>query len=174
MKQSFLTITALFFMFSFCHSQNYASSFDRLELSFDTISHTTAIPCEWVMERKVDANGKPYFINKDSTRLEFSFFKFSSLPFINLTQTNFETANAYYNWVLRKNYSKVSFTIVKIEENKESGFIIFQIMDTSSNMFYYLFGRNQEIVYGIKLFNKEMPIPKQLDNLRLLYRLNKD
>lgn len=73
MKQLFISILSILLLILNGYSQNKYTTLDSLELSFDTISHTVAIPCAWNMERKVKTNGKPFFINKDSTRLEFSF-----------------------------------------------------------------------------------------------------
>ncbi|MBN8701275.1 MAG: hypothetical protein J0L54_16830 [Chitinophagales bacterium] len=172
MKQKFLMIACLLLIISKCYSQKTYLTLDSLEASFDTVEHTVAIPCQWVSERKLKENGKPFFIDKDSTRLEFSFFKANSLPFFRLIQTDFETVTAYYNWKsIEAKYKDIAFA--KVEEDKEKGFAIFKITD-ASGLYYYLFARNQGVAFSIKIFNKAMPTAAQLDNLRLLYRLNKD
>jgi len=165
-----LSISAIFLLWiAFnCKSQNL----DRLESSFETIARSTAIPCQYEMVWKLKPNGKHYFINNDSTRLEVDWFRTPSLPFYNSHQTNLETITAYYNWNLKEASNSEHFRVEKIEENIEKGFIILRIIDNQEE-FYRLLSRNDESVCSIKIFDKNMPVESQLNHLRVLYNLNK-
>ncbi len=166
-KILFSAISLLWINFN-CKSQNL----DRLESAFETIPKNTAIPCQYEMAWKLKPNGKHYFINKDSTRLEIDWFRTPSLPFYDSQQTNLETVIAYYNWNLKEANNSERFSVEKIEENVEKGFIILKITDTQEE-FYRLLSRNDESVCSIKIFDKTMALESQLDHLRVLYDLNR-
>jgi hypothetical protein len=173
MKLSIILIAAQIFISVNCNSQNKYTTLDGLESSFESVKKDIKMPCQWEMNTKHKTNGKITFFDKDSTGLEFDFFKASSLPFYTPFQTDFETTKKYYSWKLKSgNYTK-DIILSKIEENKEAGFVIFKIKDLSGE-FYRIFARHHDFVCSIKIFNKEMPIENQLDKLKMLHDLNKN
>ena len=174
MKITILLIQLVLFATINCKAQSQDRILDSLESSFERIARNVKMSCDWEMEGKFKENGHLFFINKeDSTQLEFTFFKAKTLPFYNPKQTDFEITSEYYNWELRETNSLKSINLTQIEQNKDDGFLIFSIKDSSGEI-YRLLANKLGITYSIKIFNKEMTVENQLDLLRNLYYLNKD
>jgi hypothetical protein len=173
MKHSYLLIISLMFSIVNCCSQNKYTTLVSLESSFESVWKDVKMPCEWEMDSKRKTNGKLTFFDKDSTGLEFDFFKANSLPFYSPSQTDYETTMEYYDWKSKKKGNTKNIILTKIEENKEVGFVIFKIKDASGE-FYRIFARHHDLVCSIKIFNKEIPLENQLDKLKMLHQLNKN
>jgi len=127
MELLMLLIVAYFFISINCCAQNQYQILVSLESSFDRITREMKIPCQFNMEYHRKENGRPFFTNKDSTRLEFYFFRISSLPFFYFTQTSSETISYYYNWIIQKMDTLKSIQLAKIGVNKKYGYWVFKI-----------------------------------------------
>ena len=172
MKISTILILVQFFISVNCNAQNQYKVIDSLESSFERIKRNMAIPCQFEVMFNRRENGRPFFTTKDSTQLEFDFFKISSLPFFNSKQTNYETTSSYYDWILQRKDTLNSIKLTKIDENKDYGYFVYKIQDASGE-FYRLLARAGDILFSIKIFDNKMPMEDQLEKLQILYSLNK-
>ncbi|MEI7472655.1 MAG: hypothetical protein WCJ85_10375 [Chitinophagaceae bacterium] len=172
MKKSCLLLVWLSGLVWQGHAQQSLAIMDKEESSFERVIKGTSIPCQYEMDFRRKENGRPYFINKDSTRLEFDFFKASSLPFFTSQQTYSETTQAFYDWInLQKQHIKY-ISIQKLPEDSASDYILLKIMAMQES-YYRLIGRNAEIVFSIKIIDPTLSATDQLDKLKLLYSINK-
>jgi hypothetical protein len=173
MKISTLLLVVQFFIAVNCSAQGQYKVLDSLESSFEHIKRDMNVPCQFQVTFNRRENGKPFFITNDSTQLEFDFFKITSLPFFDSTQTNFETTSSYYEWLLQRKNSLKSISFSKIRENKDDGYFVYKIHDASGT-FYRLVAREGNILFGIKIFDNKISAEEQLNKLQLLYALNKN
>ena len=104
--------------------------------------------------------------------MDLDYFKIKSLPFFKFQQTNLETTSAYYNWIIEKVKLSNNILITKIEESKESEYIILKIA-VSNAEFYRLLTRRGNVFFSIKIFDKNSPAEDMLNKLRTVYKLNK-
>ncbi len=172
MRISTLLILVQFFISVNCSAQDQYKVLDSLESSFERVKRDMAIPCQFEVKFNRRENGRPFFTTKDSTQIEFDFFKISSLPFFNSRQTNYETTSSYYDWISQRKDALNSIRLTKIDENKDHGYFVYKIQDASGE-FYRLLAREGEILFSIKIFDNKMSTEDQLDKLQLLYSLNK-
>jgi hypothetical protein len=173
MKLFGILITSFILLSKICYTQNNYATFDSIESSFESIKKNIQMPCQWEMTSKARNNGKCTFFDKDSTALEFDFYKTSSIPFYTTTQTDFETTKEFYKWELKKSSKSKKIFFSKVEENKEAGFVIVKVKDSTGD-FYRILARHNDLVYSIKIFNKVLPLEKQLEKLKTLHDLNKN
>jgi hypothetical protein len=173
MKLSIILITVFILISDLCYSQGSSITLDSLESEFVSVWKDIKMPCQWKMDSKRNANGKLTFFDKDSSAIEFDFFKASSLPFYTSIQTDYETTKKYYKWALKKSKKLKNNVFIKVEENKKAGFIIYKIKDASGE-FYRIFARHHDFVFSTKIFKSEISVESQLDKLRLLHDLNKN
>ena len=175
MKRFFLTVLTLTSIIVNCYSQDLPLS--RIESSFERVSHSTALPCSWKLNRVVANNGLPFFkafpffIREDSTKYEIEFFKTQSLPFFDSLQTNFETSKAFFTWEINQLQNNKELSIKSISGNAEDTFVIAMIKSKTSE-YYRLIGTANNITYSIKLYTKKRPFNMVLDELKTLYVLN--
>ncbi len=168
---------SLFLLVSTClvlqgNAQSQLAVLDSLESSFERVVRDTKIPCQYGMDFKRKANGRPYFLNNDSTRLEFDYFKASSLPFYTSEQKNIETTLGYYDWISQQIDNINNILLQKEPEDSVSDYMIYKIT-TDSGSFYRLFARNGDIAFSIKIFDPIESREDQLDKLRTLWAINK-
>ena len=173
MKISTILIFVNFFIVLNCSAQNKYNVFDSLESSYERIKQGMNIPCQFEVKFNRRENGKPFFTTKDSSQLEFDFFKISSIPFFNSKETSFETISSYYDWILKGQDTVKSIRLTKIDKNKEYGYFVYQIQDASGK-FYRLLERDGDVLLSIKIFDNKMATEDQLDKLQILYSLNKN
>ena len=172
MKYAFL-LNLFFLCFTVdTFAQKGIPTIDSLEYNFERLTKNKMMPCQWVLSIKHRANGQLRYYDKDSTALEFEFFKASSLPFYTSSQTDFETTQHYYNWTVKEHDNTESLKLTKLEENRAEGYAIFKINDLSGE-FYRLLARHDEILYSIKIYNKKTSTGKKIETLKLLHGLNK-
>ena len=181
MKRSYLVIFWLAINSTNGYSQD--STLHRIESPFETVTHSTAFPCTWNLQRIVKNNGAffpsglpsfnehPFFVRDDSTKYEIEFFKTPSLPFYNPKETNLETSEAFYKWEVNQLKNQKEFSITKLIEGAEDTFIIVKIKG-NTNEFYRLLVTSSNITYSIKLYAKGRSVENQLDELKLLCTLN--
>lgn len=173
MKISTVLIATQFFFAFNCSGQSQYNSIDNFETSFTRIKRDMKIPCQFEVTFNKRDNGKPFFITKDSTQIEFDFFDVTSTPFYDSTQTNAETTSAYYDWILQKKGSLKTIQIDKIDESTDKGYFVLKIHDASGE-FYKLAGRSDNILFSIKLSDNQLPKQNLLEKLDILYLLNKN
>ena len=172
MKYAFLLMLSFICLAVDTFAQKGIPTIDSLEYNFERLTKNKMMPCQWVLTLQHRTNGQMRYYDKDSIALEFEFFKASSLPFYTSSQTDFETTQHYYDWTVKMQENKGSIKLTKLEENNAEGFAIFKIIDLSGE-FYRLLARHEEIVYSIKIYNKNTTIDKKLETLILLHQLNK-
>ena len=172
MKYVFLLILSFICLAVDTFAQKGISTIDSLEYNFERLTKNKMMPCQWVLTIKHRTNGQLRYYDRDSTALEFEFFKASSLPFYTSSQTDFETTQHYYDWTVNEHVNTESLKLTKLQENKTEGYAIFKIIDLSGE-FYRLLARHNEILYSIKIYNKKTSTDKKLYTLIQLHDLNK-
>jgi hypothetical protein len=146
---------------------------DTTRLKYAQFKPEIKLPGEWKIKQILKGSGQVFFTNEDSAIVAIAVFTASKLPGYKDTQTAFETANAYYEWDSKYMKEEQKMEVKKIAENKEKAFVIWNAKDPNNDN-YHLFARHKDLLYNIMIFDKEMPLEKQLRFLELLYDLNKD
>ena len=146
---------------------------DTTKLKYAQFKPEIKLPGEWKINQILKSNGQVYFTNEDSTIVAIAVFMASKLPVYKETQTDFETAYAYYDWDSKYMKDEQKMEVKKVAENKDKAFVIWNAKDPYNDN-YHLFARHRDLLYNIMIFDKEMPLEKQLSFLELLYDLNKE
>lgn len=146
---------------------------DTTKLKYASFKPEIKLPGEWKVKQILKDNGQVYFTNEDSTIVAIAVFKTSNLPVYKETQTDFETAYAYYEWDSKYMKDEENMEVRKISENKDKAFVIWNAKDAYNDNFH-LFARHKGLLYNIMIYDKAMPVKYQLDFIKSLYELNKD
>ncbi|MBX2923516.1 MAG: hypothetical protein KF746_15045 [Chitinophagaceae bacterium] len=152
---------------------DFSAVSDTTKLKYAQFKPEIKLPGDWKVKQILKSNGQVYLINEDSTIVAIAVFIASKLPVFKETQTNFETAYAYYDWDSKYMKDEQKMEVTKIAENKDKAFVIWNSKDPYNDN-YYLFAKHESLLYNIMIFDKEMPVEKQLGFLELLYDLNKE
>jgi hypothetical protein len=151
---------------------DFSKVLDTTTLKYSQLKPEIKLPGYWKIKQILKGSQQVFFTNEDSTIVAISVFKASKLPVFKETQTEFETAYAYYDWDSKYMKDEEKMEVKKIAENKDKAFIIWHAKD-SNNDNYFLFGRHKDLMYNIMVFDEVMPLEKQLSILEELYDLNK-
>ncbi len=156
-----------------CAAQSKQNTIANIESSLKKFERHSKIPCAYVVTFNRRDNGSGYFTTKDSAQLEFDFFKITSLPFFNTSQSSAETISSYYNWLVKEKDFSNDIKLSKIDENTDDSYSIYKIQDGSGDC-YRLLGIEGNVLISIKLLDKKMPVENQIERLQTLYLLNKE
>lgn len=146
---------------------------DTTKLKYAQFKPEIKLPGDWKIKQILKSNGQVYFINEDSTIVAIAVFKASKLPVYKETQTDFETAYAYYDWDSKYMKDEEKMEVKKVLENKDKAFVIWNAKDPYNDN-YFLFARHKDLLYNIMIFDREMSLEKQLRYLELLFDINKE
>ena len=146
---------------------------DTTKLKYSQFKPEIKLPGDWKIKQILKSNGQVYFTNEDSAIVAIAVFKASRLPVYKETQTDFETAYAYYEWDSKYMQDEEKMEVKKILENKDKAFVIWNAKDPYNDN-NFLFARKKDLLYNIMIFDKEMPLEKQLSYLELLFDINKE
>jgi len=146
---------------------------DTTKLKYAQFKPEIKLPGDWKIKQILKSNGQVYFTNEDSTIVAIAIFKASKLPVYKETQNDFETAYAYYDWDSKYMKDEEKMEVKKIMENKEKAFVIWNAKDPYNDN-NFLFARHKDLLYNFMIFDKEMPLEKQLSYLELLFDINKE
>jgi len=146
---------------------------DTTKLKYAQFKPEIKLPGEWKVKQILKSNGQVYFTNEDSTIVAITVFMASKLPVYKETQTDFESAYAYYEWDSKYMKDEQKMEVKKVAENKDKAFVIWNAKDPFNDN-YHLFARHKGLLYNIMIFDKEMSVEKQLEYLETLYEINKE
>jgi len=151
----------------------FSKVLDSTKLKYAPYKPEIKLPGEWKVKQILKTNGQVYFINDDSTIIAIAVFQAAKLPGYKETQTAFETAYTYYEWDSKYMQEEQKMEVKKITENKDKAFVFWNAKDPYNDN-YHLFARHKDLLYNIMIFDRLMPVEKQLKYLELLYDLNKE
>jgi hypothetical protein len=77
---------------------NFSKVLDTTKFKYSQFKPEIKLPGDWKVKQILKSNGQVFFTNEDSTIVAIAVFRASKLPVYKETQTDFETAYAYYNW----------------------------------------------------------------------------
>ena len=146
---------------------------DTTKLKYAQFKPEIKLPGEWKVKQILKGNGQVYFTNQDSAIVAIAVFMASKLPDYKETQTDFETAYAYYDWDSKYMKDEEKMEVKKVLENKDKAFVIWNAKDPNNDN-NFLFARHKDLLYNFMIFDKEMPFEKQLSYLELLFDINKE
>ena len=152
---------------------DFSKVLDTTKLKYAQFKPEIKLPGDWKIKQILKSNGQVFFTNEDSSIVAIAVFIASKLPVYKETQTDFETAYAYYDWDSKYMKDEQKMEVKKISENRGKGFVIWNAKDPYNDN-YHLFARHKDLLYNIMIFDKEMPLEKQLSYLEALYDLNKE
>lgn len=130
------------------------------------------IPGEWKMTQVLKGSRQVFFKNEDSTTIAVAFHTASNFPSYKASQTEFETAYAYYEWDSKYMAEEEKMEVKKIKEDKTNAYIIWQAKDAHNDNFH-LFARNKDVLFNIMIYDPNMTTEKKVAFLETLYELNK-
>lgn len=146
---------------------------DTTRLKYAPYKPEIKLPGDWKVQQIIKGNGQVLFTNEDSTIVAIAVYRASDHPVHKAKQTDFETANALYDWDSRFMKEEENMEVRKVLANKEKGFIIWNAKDLNNDN-NFLFAGYNKLLYTFMIYDPEMSIEKQLAFLELLYELNKD
>lgn len=146
---------------------------DTTKLKYAQYKPQIKLPGEWKVKQVLKSNGQVFFINDDSTVVAISVFIAAKLPVYKETQTNFESAYAYYEWDSNYFRDELKMNVRKLNDNKEKAFVIWNAKDDHNDN-YHLFGRHKKLLYNIMIFDRQMPVEQQLKFIELIYDINRE
>ena len=152
---------------------DFSKVLDTTKIKYAQFKPEIRLPGDWKIKQILKSNGQVYFTNEDSTIVAIAVFMASKLPVYKETQTDFETAYAYYDWDSKYMKEEQKMEVKKISENRDKAFVIWNAKDPYNDN-YHLFARHKDLLYNIMIFDKEMPLEKQLSYLETLFDLNKE
>jgi len=152
---------------------DFSNVSDTTKIKYAQFKPEIKIPGDWKIKQILKSNGQVYFINEDSTIVAIAVFIASKLPVYKETQTEYETAYAYYDWDSMYMKDEQKMEVAKVTENKDKAFVIWNAKDPYNDN-YHLFARHKDLLYNIMIFDKEMSLEEQLSFLEVLYDINKE
>jgi hypothetical protein len=155
------------------HCFSFSPVQDTTYLKYASFKPEIKLPGDWKIKQILKGSGQVFFINEDSTIVAVSVFMAAKLPVYKATQTDFESAFAYYEWDSQYMKDEQKMEVKKIAENKDKAFVIWNDKDPNNDN-YHLFARHKELLYNFMIFDRQMPVDKQLAFLEMLYDLNKE
>ncbi len=172
MKPYIVLIIISFCIVVDCTAQRQQNTVANIESSLKKFERNSKIPCAYVVTFNRREDGRGYFTAKDSAQLEFDFFKITTLPFFNPSQSSAETISSYYNWLVKEKDFSNNIKLSKVEVNTEDSYSIYKIQDASGDC-YRLLGIEGNVLISIKLLDHKMTEENQIERLQILYALNK-
>ena len=145
---------------------------DTTKLKYASFKPEIKLPGDWKVNQILKSR-QVFFINEDSTIVGIFVSTASKYPFYKETQTDFETAYAYYDWDSKYLNEERDMEVRKISENKEKAFVIWNAKDPDNDN-NFLFARHKDLLYNFMVYDPEMSLEKQLSYLELLFEVNKD
>jgi hypothetical protein len=117
---------------------DFAKVSDTTKLKYAQFKPEIKLAGDWKIKQILKSNGQVYFTNEDSTIVAISIFMASKLPVYQETQTDFETAYAYYDWDSKYMKDEQKMEVKKVSENRDKAFVIWNAKDPYNDN-YHLF-----------------------------------
>lgn len=145
---------------------------DTTRLKYSSYKAEVMLPGNWKFKQVLQGSKQVFFINEDSTEIGIAVLPANKLPFYKEDQDAFTSALAYYKWDSDYMRDEEKMEVKKIAENKEKAFVIWNAKDKNNDN-TYLFARHKDLLYNIMIFDKAMPLEKQLKLLEAVFDMNK-
>lgn len=151
----------------------FSKVLDTTHLKYTSFKPDIKLPGDWKVKQVLQGSKQVFFTNEDSSIVAVSIFTAARLPVYKATQSDFESAYAYYEWDSQYMKDDQKMEVKKITENKDKAFVIWNAKDANNDN-YHLFARHKELLYNVMVYDNLMPLDKKLALLEMLYDLNKD
>ena len=152
---------------------NFSIVTDTTTFKYTKYKPEIQLPGDWKVKQILKNSGQIIFTNEDSTIIAIAILKASNLAVYKEMQTEYETAYAYYDWDSQYMRDTQKMEVKKISEDKDKAFVIWNAKDVNNDN-NYLFARHKDLLYNFMIYDKTMPVEKQLHYLKQLYDTNKD